>query len=89
MDRPEVEPPKPEPPRERKKLVLAPRTAPLEPTDEQKPEGSSAIFGGAKPVDTAARERQIEEKLAQASIQPDGEEEVSEAKLREGPPTYR
>lgn len=25
--------------------------------------GSTAIFGGAKPVDTAARERQIEEKL--------------------------
>jgi len=25
--------------------------------------GSSAIFGGAKPVDTAARERQIEQKL--------------------------
>ncbi len=26
--------------------------------------GSSSIFGGAKPVDTAAREREIEEKLA-------------------------
>ena len=25
--------------------------------------GSSSIFGGAKPVDTAAREKEIEEKL--------------------------
>ena len=47
-------------PRERPKLQLSKRTAPVENTGEVK---NSAIFGGAKPVDTTAKEREIEEKL--------------------------
>jgi len=43
-------------------LKLQPRSKPLKEEPDQA-SGSSAIFGGAKPVDTAARERQIEEKL--------------------------
>ena len=43
----------------RPRLNLQKRTKPKE--DAYAP--SSSIFGGAKPVDTAARERQIEEKL--------------------------
>ncbi|XP_071942066.1 eukaryotic translation initiation factor 4B-like isoform X4 [Antedon mediterranea] len=56
-----------EPVRERKKLVLKPRTQPVEtPAAPKQPESKpsqSSIFGGAKPVDTAAKERQIEERL--------------------------
>ncbi len=40
--------------------------------------GSSSIFGGAKPVDTAAREREIEEKLA--SEKHHREEKISKEK---------
>merc|ERR1712223_1478751 len=46
-------------PRERPKLQLAKRSAPV----EAAPSTNSSIFGGAKPVDTAAKEREIEEKL--------------------------
>ncbi|CAG7709102.1 unnamed protein product [Allacma fusca] len=60
----------PEPPRERKKLVIAPRTVPNPPGANSPDAGNAAIFGGAKPVDTAARERQIEEKLAQLNVAP-------------------
>ena len=48
-------------PRERPKLQLAKRTAPVESSDSENK--SSSIFGAAKPVDTAAKEREIEEKL--------------------------
>ncbi|ERL93917.1 hypothetical protein D910_11203 [Dendroctonus ponderosae] len=51
--------------RQRPKLKLAPRTKPLDQA-AVKPEPavpSASIFGNAKPVDTAERERQIEEKL--------------------------
>ncbi|XP_037517508.1 eukaryotic translation initiation factor 4B isoform X2 [Rhipicephalus sanguineus] len=60
-------------PRERKKLQLKPRSVPVEATKEAAavpkapepaPKASSAIFGGARPVDTAAREREIEARLA-------------------------
>jgi len=44
-------------------LKLQPRSKPLTDEADSQASGSSAIFGGAKPVDTAARERQIEEKL--------------------------
>jgi len=40
-------------------LQLAKRSAPV----EAAPSTNSSIFGGAKPVDTAAKEREIEEKL--------------------------
>lgn len=60
-------------PRERKKLQLKPRSVPVEAAKEAAavpkapepaPKASSAIFGGARPVDTAAREREIEARLA-------------------------
>ena len=50
------------PPRERQRLQLAKRTVPA----EQSASGgasSSAIFGGAKPVDTAKKEKEIEDKM--------------------------
>ena len=46
---------------ERPKVVLAPRTIPVEETGANA--AQSSIFGGAKPVNTAAREREIEERL--------------------------
>lgn len=61
-------------PRERKKLQLKPRSVPTEapakeaaaaaPAAPAPAKASAAIFGGARPVDTAAREREIEERLA-------------------------
>uniref|UniRef100_A0A1I8G1N2 RRM domain-containing protein n=1 Tax=Macrostomum lignano TaxID=282301 RepID=A0A1I8G1N2_9PLAT len=57
----------PSPPRQRKKLVLIPRSKPpAESTDSaaQAPAAAApAIFGAAKPVDTASVERRIEERL--------------------------
>ena len=59
-----------EPPTERPRLALKPRTKPPEvektPASEKPPtekKTSASIFGDAKPVDTAAREREIEERL--------------------------
>ncbi|XP_023210935.1 eukaryotic translation initiation factor 4B-like [Centruroides sculpturatus] len=49
-------------PKERPRLQLKPRSVPLEPNPTSV--GSSAIFGGAKPVDTTAKEREIEERLS-------------------------
>ena len=46
--------------RERPVLNLQKRTKPL---DESQPTSTSSIFGGAKPVDTAAKQREIEERL--------------------------
>ena len=51
-----------EPPKERPKLNLQPRKEP-EKTEETEEKKSSSIFGAARPVDTAAKERAIEEKL--------------------------
>lgn len=64
-----------QPPMERPKLNLTKRTLPIEeivPADEEieqepevpkpKPVPAAAIFGEAKPVDTSAREREIEER---------------------------
>ena len=45
-------------PRSRPRLILQPRSKPEEPAAPQ-----ASIFGGAKPVDTAAREKEIEERL--------------------------
>lgn len=59
--------------RTRPKLQLQPRTKPIEPIiskEEQQsaatPASSTNIFGAAKPVDTTAREREIEERLAKS-----------------------
>lgn len=66
--------PRDDPPVERRKIVLQPRSKPLE--SEETSGQSSAIFGGAKPVDTAKKEREVEEKLEKAREQ--------ERKLSEG-----
>lgn len=46
---------------ERPKLKLTARTLPVE--EVGKPATSASIFGSAKPVNTAAREREIEERM--------------------------
>ncbi|XP_050541779.1 eukaryotic translation initiation factor 4B [Daktulosphaira vitifoliae] len=54
------------PPRERPKLILKPKTVDSNATtktDDSNYIAPPSIFGGAKPVDTAAKEREIEEKL--------------------------
>nr|CAI5838263.1 unnamed protein product [Callosobruchus analis] len=51
-------------PRGRPKLMLAPRTKPIEPAVAEPAAPAQSIFGSAKPVDTSQREREIEEKLA-------------------------
>ena len=48
---------------------MAPRSKPAEAADASPADGGSSIFGGAKPVDTAKKEHEIEERLA------DGKEE--------------
>jgi hypothetical protein len=68
-----------EAPRERPKLNLAPRSKPSEDSDQVRGEdedrdrpapsapsgvSNASIFGGAKPVDTLARELEIEERNA-------------------------
>ena len=58
--------PVPELPKERPKLNLQPRTKPIE--SPEVAESAASIFGGAKPVDTAARERAIEEKIKAAEV---------------------
>ncbi|NWX20157.1 IF4B factor, partial [Aegotheles bennettii] len=54
-------------PPQRPKLNLKPRSAPKEEETSVAPAAQSSraasIFGGAKPVDTAAREREVEERL--------------------------
>ncbi|XP_043225157.1 eukaryotic translation initiation factor 4B-like isoform X2 [Amphibalanus amphitrite] len=63
-DRPPAESDRP--PAERPKLNLKPRSVPSD--DIGKPAASSSIFGGAKPVDTTAREREVEERLKATRI---------------------
>ena len=60
------------PPPERPRIQLQPRTKPPEDKSGGRERGeggraSSSIFGQAKPVDTAAREREIEERLLKVS----------------------
>ena len=60
------------PPPERPRLQLLPRTKPLEDTlggREGGEEGrvSSSIYGQAKPVDTATKDKKIEERLLRVS----------------------
>ncbi|XP_050406365.1 eukaryotic translation initiation factor 4B isoform X1 [Patella vulgata] len=72
-----------EAPKERKRLQLAPRSKPVEndsapPANDASatptPSKTSSIFGNAKPVDTAAKEREIFERLH--SVQKPPEEET-------------
>nr|XP_033792220.1 eukaryotic translation initiation factor 4B isoform X5 [Geotrypetes seraphini] len=83
-------------PSQRPKLNLKPRSAPKE---EDLSSGSSqssqaaSIFGGAKPVDTAAREREVEERLQkeQEKLQRQLEDDKPklERKPRERHPSWR
>lgn len=52
-------------PSERPKLILKPKTVGSDAAQTEAPNhvAAQSIFGGAKPVDTAAKEREIEEKL--------------------------
>ncbi|XP_075231164.1 eukaryotic translation initiation factor 4B [Lycorma delicatula] len=65
QDRDRDPPPERSEPKTRPKIALKPRTKPIE--DDKDRDTSAAIFGGAKPVNTAAREREIEERLARQS----------------------
>uniref|UniRef100_A0A8W8MZQ2 RRM domain-containing protein n=1 Tax=Magallana gigas TaxID=29159 RepID=A0A8W8MZQ2_MAGGI len=60
-------------PVERPRLNLQPRTKPVENEGPKNPgsapEKKASIFGAAKPVDTAAREREIEERLAKQRLE--------------------
>ncbi|KAL5106832.1 hypothetical protein TcWFU_005172 [Taenia crassiceps] len=66
---------------ERPIIRLQPRTKPLNGNADDVATSArhAAIFGDAKPVDTAAIERQLEEKMAKASIQPEKPQTVIEA----------
>ena len=56
--------PPPMEPRERPRLQLQPRSKPLDDaSDAESSVKSNAIFGGAKPVDTASKELEVEERL--------------------------
>ncbi|XP_037077877.1 eukaryotic translation initiation factor 4B-like isoform X6 [Pollicipes pollicipes] len=82
----------------RPKLNLKPRSVPAE--EIGKPAASSSIFGGARPVDTTAREREVEERLKGLSTErprppptdgaPSGSQRRAEAsrdiRLADGPP---
>jgi hypothetical protein len=57
-------------------LNIQPRTLPVEEVAAPTDASSSSIFGGAKPVNTQAREREIEEKQKQR------EQEISEQQQR-------
>lgn len=52
-----------EPPVERPRLQLQPRTKAVVKTEETDSGSPSAIFGGARPVDTATKEQEIEERM--------------------------
>lgn len=54
---------------ERPKLTLAPRTKSSTESKSEERSAQSAIFGSAKPVNTAAREREIEEKLKRDKLE--------------------
>ena len=68
---------------ERPKLNLAPRTLPVEESKIDSGEKSSSIFGSAKPVNTAAREREIEEKLKKDRLEAERLEKERREKEKE------
>jgi hypothetical protein len=65
-----------EQPKERRKLQLIPRSKPLE-ESAATPAVTSAIFGGAKPVDTASKEKEIEQKLLKEKEENDRKRETA------------
>ncbi|XP_072510870.1 eukaryotic translation initiation factor 4B isoform X4 [Notamacropus eugenii] len=81
-------------PPQRPKLNLKPRSAPKDEDSSASTSQSSraaSIFGGAKPVDTAAREREVEERLQkeQEKLQRQLEEPKLERRPRERHPSWR
>ncbi|XP_064899507.1 eukaryotic translation initiation factor 4B isoform X2 [Columba livia] len=83
-------------PTQRPKLNLKPRSAPKEEEAAVAPAAQSSraasIFGGAKPVDTAAREREVEERLQkeQEKLQRQLEDDKRiERRPRERHPSWR
>nr|XP_005162013.1 eukaryotic translation initiation factor 4B isoform X1 [Danio rerio] len=85
-------------PPQRPKLNLKPRSVPKDEEPSRGPSASSgraaSIFGGAKPVDTAAKEREVEERLKkeQDRLQRQLEEDKNrgpERKPRERHPSWR
>ncbi|XP_078660627.1 eukaryotic translation initiation factor 4B-like isoform X6 [Branchiostoma floridae x Branchiostoma belcheri] len=75
-------------PAERPKLQLAKRTKPVENTPPPaQAKSQSSIFGAAKPVDTAAKEREIEEKLARQKVEE--EERYHQERASRAPPRER
>ncbi|CAG5113530.1 Oidioi.mRNA.OKI2018_I69.chr2.g7629.t1.cds [Oikopleura dioica] len=55
-------------PRERPKLQLSKRTVNTEESAPKAAGSSASIFGSAKPIDTAKKEREIEQKLSKLSV---------------------
>ncbi|XP_041498415.1 eukaryotic translation initiation factor 4B-like isoform X2 [Microtus oregoni] len=81
-------------PPQRPKLNLKPRSTPKEDDSSASTSQSSraaSIFGGAKPVDTAAREREVEERLQkeQEKLQGQLDEPKLDRRLRERHPSWR
>ncbi|KAK3575532.1 hypothetical protein QTP86_029279, partial [Hemibagrus guttatus] len=87
-------------PTQRPKLNLKPRSVPKEEeqsgslSPQANPSRSSSIFGAAKPVDTAAKEREVEERLKkeQERLQKQLEEDKprpSERRPRDRDPSWR
>uniref|UniRef100_A0A8C7D444 Eukaryotic translation initiation factor 4B n=1 Tax=Oncorhynchus kisutch TaxID=8019 RepID=A0A8C7D444_ONCKI len=80
---------------ERPKLILKPRSVPKEMEQSNTPFAPSgraaSIFGGAKPVDTAAKEREVEERLKreQEKLQRQLEDRIPDRKPRERHPSWR
>uniref|UniRef100_A0A8C7QRF3 Eukaryotic translation initiation factor 4B n=1 Tax=Oncorhynchus mykiss TaxID=8022 RepID=A0A8C7QRF3_ONCMY len=80
---------------ERPKLILKPRSVPKEVEQSNTPFAPSgraaSIFGGAKPVDTAAKEREVEERLKreQEKLQRQLEDRIPDRKPRERHPSWR
>uniref|UniRef100_A0A674E0G6 Eukaryotic translation initiation factor 4Ba n=1 Tax=Salmo trutta TaxID=8032 RepID=A0A674E0G6_SALTR len=79
----------------RPKLILKPRSVPKEVEQSNTPFAPSgraaSIFGGAKPVDTAAKEREVEERLKreQEKLQRQLEDRIPDRKPRERHPSWR
>lgn len=76
-------------------MILKPRSVPKEVEQSNTPFAPSgraaSIFGGAKPVDTAAKEREVEERLKreQEKLQRQLEDRIPDRKPRERHPSWR
>ncbi|ODN96241.1 hypothetical protein I350_08243 [Cryptococcus amylolentus CBS 6273] len=80
---PRSPPPAPAAPAERRKLALKPRSATSPPASTDAPASSAGIFGNAKPVDSAAREKIAEDKLKAREEERKKAQEAEKAQSRE------